>query len=136
MTSDVDLKKTFTISADDAEGLLNMAFLIPEYDDESNTRQAELFRDECLRLLSLKPDKIYNCIVDITPMGKLGYVSKGGGEVYRDLAANKQINKIAIVGNTDFQNAILEFAFFLIKTFNRRVSWFSSREEAVYWLNK
>ena len=134
--TDEELRKTFTISVDNESGLLNMAFLVPEYDDASNTRQAMFFRDECLKVLTANPNKIYNCVVDITPMGKLGYVSKEAGEIYKDLAANKQINKIAIVGNTDFQNAILEFAFFLIKTFNRRVSWFSSREEALYWINK
>lgn len=131
---DEELRKSFTISVDNASGLMNIAFFVAEYDDDNNARQAELFKEEALKLLAENSDQSYNCVVDITLMGKLGYVSKKAGEVYRELAGHKQIGKVAIIGNTDFQNAILEFAFFLMKTFSRKVSWFSSKEEALIWL--
>lgn len=135
MKPDDDLKKTFSVFVDET-GLLNMVFLIPEYDDVNNQRQAELVRDVCLEIFKNELGKVFDVLADTTPMPKRAYISKGARDVYRALAGHKQVGKVAIVGETDFQTVVLEFALSLMRAFDKKITWFKDKEEALLWLGR
>ncbi len=135
MKTDDELEKTFEVFVD-ATGLLNMVFLGAEYDDADNTRQAELARDKSLEIFKSDPKKVFDVIADTTPMLKKAYISKEARDVYINLAGNKQVGRVAIVGETDFQTVVLEFALSLMRAFDKKITWFKHKEEALLWLGR
>lgn len=135
MKSDRELRETFEVGVEE-NGFLSMKFFHAEYNDKENTRQAELVRDECLEILRSHPEKKFHVICDVSPMGTKGYVSKPAGTIYRNLASLPQVGKIAVVGNSGFQNIVLDFILFLIRIFKKKISWFNDRAEAVFWLKQ
>lgn len=134
MKTDEEIRRSFKVYLDE-DGILNLVFFAPEYDD-NNTKQAELVRDDCLKILNADKDKIYNALVDLTPIGTTGAVSTGGGHIYNELARNSQFGKVAIIGVSETENRVLTFVLSMMKFLNRRMSWFPNKEEALMWFNE
>lgn len=135
MKPDVEIERALSVFTTEPD-YLHLKFTVPQEDDADNTREAEIIRDKCLAIFNANPGKVFKVITDTTELAGRGYVSKGAREIYKDLVKHPQIGKVAIVGETDFQTAVLEFVLFLIHTFNKRISWFKSKEEAMMWLEQ
>ena len=68
MRTDEELKKTFKTFIDE-NGIFNVVYLQMIKDPEENIRQTELIADFGFKIFEENPQKIFNFIIDISPLG-------------------------------------------------------------------
>jgi len=134
MKSDQELRETYRIFVDD-EGILSMLCLSEVRDAESNTRQAELRYQDVLAVLDEDPERSYNMIANLKPLGKGGHASSKAKRIYLRLASLRQIERFAIVGGSILLRTMSRF---ILRAAGKGGSMrlFASREEAVEWLTE
>lgn len=133
MKSDEELKKNFKLSVDKA-GIIDLTFLNDETDPDVSIREAQIREQAILEIFNKDPEKIYNGIVDFSPIGdSIGSVPKEAREIYARLIFNKQVNSIAMVGSNKFYQVVVNLILEIYGK-SKNVKWFSNREDALAWL--
>ena len=134
MKSDQEIKRVFEVFVDD-EGILNLVTLGVIKEPESNTRQAELIRQDVMRILDEDPHKEYDMIVNLLPLGKAGYASSRARKIYLQISSHRQIRRFAIVGGSVFVRTMAGF-FIRAAGKGEHMKWFINREDALEWLKE
>ncbi len=108
MQSDQELKQAYEVFVDD-EGILSLVTLGAVEESEASTRQAELIREDVMRILDQDPHKEYDMIVNLSPVGTMG-----GSVLARTMAG------------------------FFLRAAGKgeNMRWFADREDAVKWLKE
>ena len=130
--SDKELGQAYNVFIDD-NGIINVVSLKVIREAESNTRLAELIQRDVWEILNQDPQKRYDMIVNLLPVGKGGYASSKAQRLYARIASHIQINRFAIVGGSIF---VRTMAGFIIRAAggDKTMKWFASGEEAIKWL--
>ena len=136
MKTDKEIKKLFKIIVIKPH-IIKITFLKTSEKERENTRKTELIRDKILAILYKKPEMGFNILMDLTPMGVKATVSSGSKKIWKNLASNKQIKRISIVGDPESQVQPLELTLHLVAYFltKNKISWFTGYSEAKKWLN-
>lgn len=134
MKTDLEIREKFNVSLD-KDGIINLTFLVEELEAEAGTRLAELVRRDSLEIFNKNPDKIYDVIVDLSPLGEnVSYSSKETRKIYAGLVSHKQIKNIAFAGpNNIFYKTVVSLIY-LATGGNKKAKWFPDREQALSWL--
>jgi len=134
MIPDKELQKTFKVLVDE-KGTLRLIFLEHVSEPDSNSRVAELIAKEILKVFGANPKKKYNVFIDLSLLGKRGYVSSRARKTYVQLAQHKQANKVAIAGGSIFLKTITGFILHAAGK-GEKMKWFANKKEAIKWLLK
>lgn len=135
MVPDQDLSKRFKVFVDE-DGMLNLAYFISTVNPEEAARVTEMVKNSILEILNKDPQKIYNGIVDLSPIGEtVSYLPEETRKVYSNLIFHKQINKIAFMGQGLFYKVAVNLML-QAKGSGDRVKWFSDKNKALKWLKK
>ena len=134
MKSDQELKQAYNVFVDD-EGMLNLVTLEVIRGPESNTRQAELIRQDVMTILDKDPHREYDMIVNLLPLGKAGYASSRARKIYLEISSHRQIRRFAIVGGSVF---VRTMAGFFIRAAGKaeHMKWYAGEQEALEWLKE
>ena len=138
MTLDEELKKDFFNISVDEEGIMRLTFTKDTEDPEKIARTAELVEEAILKIFKENEQKIYNGLVDISPLEGGGRVSKKSKKVYIRLMSHQQLHKIAILASKKSSLFLKVVTIFASKAALRGKSlkWFNDEAEAMKWLRE
>ena len=134
MKSDEELKKYFKIFVDKNE-IINLVVLVIEKESECNVRMIEIVSETLEEIFRENPQKIYNLLVDISPVGNIGsyaFPSKARKTAVQ-IASHKQVRKAAFIATSLFVKTVIGFIITAAGK-GKNIKGFSDKEEAMSWL--
>lgn len=135
MKSDQELKIFFKVFLD-KQGILNVVFLGETRESEDSIRQTELMEEAVLEIFDKDSPKKYNILVDLLIFTSLDVnIPVRTRKILTRLSNHKQVAKVAYVGGSVLIKTV---AGFILRAAGKSkiMKWFSSKEEAVSWLQK
>lgn len=130
-----ELAKTFTVKIDDTNSFMELKFVSEDVGKENVDIQSDLIYDAIIDFNEQFPEIVWKVLVD-TATTKVYTMSLYSAKKYEELMKRANTKKIALlVDSTEKQGKITEFALATYAKFNKKVSIFTSREEAELWLN-
>ncbi len=126
---------TFSLDVNEEEGLVTLTFTAEDVGIENIDVQSDLVVEAFLDFYKKYPDKKdWKVLVD-TAVTAVTSLSKYSMKVYADLVDVEGSAKVAILmHDTAKQNKIAMFAINVLAKSKKKVSIFTSREEALLWL--
>ncbi len=137
MGTDKQIKDSFEFIIDNKidNNFMELRFLADEHDEDNSVRQAELIEEEALKIFKKNPDKKYNTLVNLTPLGRVSYLPGKARDIYKRITAHPQVGKVALVGGDIFIQIIVNFIM-QVSGKKEAIKEFASLEEARAWLKK
>ena len=110
-----------------------VTFLIEETDMEDNTRAAELLLEDLDKSASSDPNKKYNLLADLTPIGNPNYATGKSRKLFADTSVFQKFSRIAVV-STSLIIKTLVISLPSLTGKYKNVKWFDNKEKAREWL--
>lgn len=136
MKTDEELKKSFKVFVDEDE-IINLVVLGIEKEPECNVRMIEIVKETFEEIYRENPQKIYNLLVDISPVGNIGsyaFPSKARKTAIQ-IASHNQVRKAAFVTTGAFARTVIGFIIIAAGR-GKSIKGFSDKEEAIKWLKE
>ena len=135
MKSDEELRRAYKHYID-ADGILNLEFLVWLDDSKEQDRLAELIDKRGDAIFAADTNRRYNSLVDLSRIKKLFKpMSSKTQQRYIKMISRRQVDKVALIGLNRFYRTL---AYFITKFSGKltSVGFFDSREKAVDWLKE
>ena len=132
MKSDNEQRKQIKIHTDG--NLVTATFLVEETHPDDNTRTTKLFLEDLVKAAKSQPDKQFNLLADLSPIGTGNYVTNESKKLYSQTKAFNNFSRIAVVS----KSLIIKVMVVSISTLTGKfenVKWFDEKEKALTWLN-
>jgi len=133
METDEKIQQTFKLFVDN-DGILNLEMLSGVNDVVSNVRQAELIRDNFLKIFSQKSDQTFNCLISLGGLGPAAhYPSPQSRQIFAQLIEDKRLKKIAVYAPSILLQAIMRFIIY-VSDKKDNMQFFQNKDQAINWL--
>tara|TARA_Y100000310_G_C20621698_1_gene783680 strand:- start:533 stop:943 length:411 start_codon:yes stop_codon:yes gene_type:complete len=128
-----ELNSTFSVFVA-GNSIIHVDFFSSPPKGEENEARAILVEKAVKDVLNKDNNKAYKMRVNILPMGKT-HITNEANQIYRRIAKEGQITKIAVIGQARFQTTVLNYILPFMKMIKNKVKWFSDEHEADEWLS-
>jgi len=132
METDEQIKSAYRVYVDE-NGFLHVTFLREMPVPEDNVHLAQAVEQSVLDILYADPQKKYNILVDLLPLGKSGKITSKSRKVYARILAHPQAERFAFLGENIFLKVIVNFLTSAAGV-DKKMAWFSAEAEGVSWL--
>jgi len=133
MDCDTSCEESFKVTEN--KSVIRVDFLKKIIDASTNIRRAQMAASAVVSVLEAHSRRDFCVLVDMSHMGE-SYIPLQANRIYIRVLKEKQIKKVAIVGNFKTQFKVLSFLTPFIVGKGKKVVWFPNTAEALLWLEK
>ena len=135
MKSDKELKKNFKTYLDKNNVIFHVLNKM-ELDRDDSVCMSELEYEGVKKILDKNNHKEFSLFVNLLKLAKnVSYMSSGARQNYKKMIMEKQLKKIAIVGNNIFLKVLAGFLSRAAGVSNK-VKWFTREDKAFDWFKE